>query len=113
MDAILRMPERPPRPLDLSLFGTFGFSRRRIRAAFALRTFRCEWRSESASFRGLTPGKHRFEARAMDRNANIDPHPASFGFNVLRAWYAQPGVLFCAAFSGTIIVCLMVVAVRD
>jgi len=67
----------------------------------------------SASYRGLTSGRHRFEARAMDRNGNIDPHPAAFGFSVLRPWYAQAGFLFSAGFGGTIIVCLGVVAARD
>lgn len=31
----------------------------------------------------------------------------------LRPWYVQPGFLFCAAFGATIIVCLIVVAIRD
>jgi signal transduction histidine kinase/ActR/RegA family two-component response regulator len=87
------------------------------RLLFSYRMDGGEWSpftvNTSGSFRGLKPGKHSFEARAMDRNGNIDPHPAVFGFSVLRAWYAQPGFLFCAGFAGTIIVCLMVVAVRD
>src|ERR1035438_9872389 len=36
-----------------------------------------------------------------------------FGFVVVRPWYAQPGFIFCAGFAGTIIVCLLVLAVRD
>ena len=87
------------------------------RLLFSYRMDGGEWSpftvNTSASYRGLKPGKHNFEARAMDRNGNVDPHPAAFGFSVLRAWYAQPGFLFCVGFGGTIIVCLMVVAVRD
>ncbi|MEW6233864.1 MAG: histidine kinase [Candidatus Omnitrophota bacterium] len=38
----------------------------------------------------LPAGKHRFEVRAMDRNWNIDPHPAVHPFIVLLPWYKEP-----------------------
>ncbi len=49
-----------------------------------------------AVFDKLPGGGHVFEVRAMDRNANIDPHPASFAFTVLAPWYKQTGFLSTA-----------------
>ena len=46
-----------------------------------------------ASFDRLPRGNHVFEARAMDRNGNIDPAPASFRFTVLLPWYQHPGFI--------------------
>ncbi|MFH1743290.1 MAG: two-component regulator propeller domain-containing protein [bacterium] len=43
-----------------------------------------------ASATGLSPGPHRFEVKAIDRNWNIDPTPASFEFTVPLHWYRQP-----------------------
>ena len=45
----------------------------------------------SASFRKLAGGAHRFEVRAMDRNGNVDPHPARLAFTVLVPWYRSTG----------------------
>jgi signal transduction histidine kinase/CheY-like chemotaxis protein/streptogramin lyase len=44
----------------------------------------------SAAFHKLPRGPHLFEARAMDRNGNIDTSPASFAFAVLVPWYRHP-----------------------
>lgn len=38
---------------------------------------------------GLSAGSHVFEVRAMDRNGNIDPTPASWPFTVLLPWYKE------------------------
>ena len=47
-----------------------------------------------ASFRALPAGSHRFEARAMDRNGNVDPHPAAFDLSVPLPWWRETGFLF-------------------
>jgi len=47
--------------------------------------------SQFASFTALHSGGHHFEVRAMDRNGNVDPHPASFQFTVLTPWYNARG----------------------
>jgi signal transduction histidine kinase/CheY-like chemotaxis protein/streptogramin lyase len=47
-----------------------------------------------AGFRGLRAGRHRFEARAMDRNGNIDPNPPVFDLSVPLPWYREAGFLF-------------------
>jgi diguanylate cyclase (GGDEF)-like protein len=47
--------------------------------------------SQFASFTKLSSGRHQFEVRAMDRNGNIDPRPASFLFTVLKPWYNAKG----------------------
>ncbi len=41
------------------------------------------------------------------------PSRAAFGLAVVRPWYVQPVFIFCAGFAGTIIVCLLVMAIRD
>jgi PAS domain S-box-containing protein len=40
-----------------------------------------------ASYTRLPAGPHRFQVRAMDRNWNIDPTPATFEFAVLLPWH--------------------------
>ncbi len=56
-----------------------------------------EWSSFSpqtvVSATGFTAGQHSFEVKAMDRNWNIDPSPASFDFEVLLPWYQQPSFI--------------------
>ena len=47
----------------------------------------------AASYRALSPGAHRLEVRAMDRNGNIEVHPKSISFEVLLPWFRQPGFL--------------------
>ncbi len=49
-----------------------------------------------ALYSDLDSGWHFFEVRAMDRNWNIDPNPASFRFKVLLPWYREPGFLALA-----------------
>jgi signal transduction histidine kinase/CheY-like chemotaxis protein len=48
------------------------------------------------SLQKLSAGKHLFEVRAMDRNWNVDPHPAQFKFKVLLPWYREPLFLILA-----------------
>ena len=55
-----------------------------------------------AAFEKLPHGEHLFEARAMDRNGNIDPSPASFRFAVVLPWYKHP------VFSATVMLALIV-----
>ncbi|MES1258216.1 MAG: EAL domain-containing protein, partial [Acidobacteriota bacterium] len=45
----------------------------------------------SAAFRKVRAGAHRFEVRAMDRNGNVDPRPATLAFTVLVPWYRNAG----------------------
>lgn len=59
--------------------------------------------SPFASFEGLRAGNHRFEVRAMDRNANVDPAPAHFEFTVLLPWYLEKPFLLFAALAAVII----------
>ncbi|HEY6552216.1 MAG TPA: PAS domain-containing protein, partial [Vicinamibacteria bacterium] len=47
--------------------------------------------------RGLVPGQHRLEVRAMDRAGNVDPRGAAVLFRVLLPWYREPAVLALAA----------------
>ncbi|MEW6236402.1 MAG: ATP-binding protein [Candidatus Omnitrophota bacterium] len=59
-----------------------------------------------ASLEGLTPGTHRFEVRAMDRNWNKDPIPATLDFSVVTPWYAQP-MFIVIAISGSFVIVLL------
>jgi diguanylate cyclase (GGDEF)-like protein len=43
-----------------------------------------------AAVKHLSTGRRRFEVRAMDRNGNIDPHPAGFELSVQPPWYGNP-----------------------
>jgi len=52
-----------------------------------------------ANFQTLRAGPHRFSARAMDRNGNIDSHPPVFEFSVLLPWYREAGFLLILGFS--------------
>ncbi len=61
-----------------------------------------------ASFDKLAAGSHLFEVRAMDRNGNVDPTPASFRFTVLLPWHKQPVVLGVAAVALLVIAVLLV-----
>ena len=47
----------------------------------------------------LTPGKHRFEVRAMDQDLNVDPTPATHELRVVRPWWAEPYFLGIVGFS--------------
>ncbi len=67
--------------------------------------------STFTSYKRLPPGRHRFEARAMDRNLNIDPTPASFEFVVLSPWYAQTGFMVIAGLGLATIIGLMLLTV--
>lgn len=46
-----------------------------------------------ASLHELTAGAHQVDVRAMDRNWNIDPTPATLQFRVLLSWYRETGFL--------------------
>jgi signal transduction histidine kinase/ligand-binding sensor domain-containing protein len=57
----------------------------------------------AATFRGVIPGKHQCEARAMDRNGNIDgPDPAAFEFSVIVPWYLERRLLW-TTFGGLVV----------
>ena len=57
-----------------------------------------------ANFRDLPAGTHRFQVHAMDRNGNVDPHPAAFELSVPLPWYREAGFLFILGFGTLTIV---------
>jgi signal transduction histidine kinase len=63
------------------------------RLLFSYRLDEREWSTfqefREISFGELPLGKHYFQVRAMDRNANIDPKPARFEFAVVVPWYRE------------------------
>ncbi|MCE5249062.1 PAS domain S-box protein [bacterium] len=65
----------------------------------------------SASFSGLSAGRHRFEVRSIDRNLNIDSSPAMCEFVVLTPWYRATGFLVIFSLGCTAILSLIVYAV--
>ncbi len=46
-------------------------------------------RETTVVYRNLPAGRHRFEVRAMDRNWNVEPRPASLEFLVVLPWYRE------------------------
>jgi len=58
--------------------------------------------SSRISFSDLPPGKHYFQARAMDRNGNVEPSPARIEFTVMVPWYREAR-LIVIAFAGTVV----------
>ncbi|WP_321471885.1 PAS domain S-box protein [uncultured Paludibaculum sp.] len=59
--------------------------------------------ADAAEFHHLARGQtHRMEVRAVDRNGNVDPAPASLTFTVLLPWYMELGFMaacFVAVFA--------------
>jgi len=62
-------------------------------------------------FTDLPAGKHYFQARAMDRNCNVDPKPAQCEFSIIVPWYKERrlvlisiGALAVAVFFGGVAV---------
>lgn len=49
--------------------------------------------------RGLGPGAHRFEVRAMDRDLNVDSSPALHAFRMVRPWWREPWLIALVALS--------------
>jgi signal transduction histidine kinase/CheY-like chemotaxis protein/ligand-binding sensor domain-containing protein len=62
--------------------------------------------ANSVALSRLASGEHTIEVRAMDRNGNVDPRPASFVFRVLAPWYRQPGFLLLA-FLGSLLISVL------
>ena len=65
---------------------------------------RYQWRMDSGAwspssgrqdftFTELTPGIHRFEVRAVDRDSRVDPEPAAHAFVVESPWWRNPWVM--------------------
>ena len=63
--------------------------------------------SHFVSFNGVRTGAHQFEVRAMDRNGNIEPTPAKYGFSVLLPWYLHTQFLIFAGLAISSIVFLV------
>ncbi len=72
------------------------------RLVFSYRLDEGEWSpyapGNTFRLRGLTQGRHRVEARAMDRNWNVELKPASFGFRVRVPWYRDQRVVWSGLF---------------
>ncbi len=51
----------------------------------------------SVPFLDLPPGQHYFQVRSMDRNGNIDLHPARLEFAVVLPWYRESRSIWIAA----------------
>ena len=87
------------------------------RLLFSYRTDGMSWSpyksGQTANFRHLAAGKHRFEVRAMDRNGNADPVGASFEFSVLAPWYRQGAVLAIILFCVASIASLLILAIHN
>lgn len=78
------------------------------RLLFSYRLDEREWSPfqelREISFAELPVGKHYFQARAMDRNGNIDPKPARLEFVVALPWYRETRLVLILA--GALIVAL-------
>jgi signal transduction histidine kinase len=55
-------------------------------------------------FSDLSAGKHVFQARAMDRNFNIEPEPSRFEFNVVMPWYREPRLVIIVLLGGAAVI---------
>jgi signal transduction histidine kinase/ligand-binding sensor domain-containing protein len=53
--------------------------------------------TDNISFSDLSAGKHYFQVRAMDRNCNVDPKPASLEFVVVLPWYREARLVFISS----------------
>ncbi|MGA2174381.1 MAG: ATP-binding protein [Verrucomicrobiota bacterium] len=51
----------------------------------------------SVTFSDLAPGKHYFQARAMDRAGNVDPDPAHLEFAVVLPWFKESRLVLIAS----------------
>ncbi len=75
----------------------------RDRLLFSHRLDEREWsafsESDEVALSDLAPGKHYFQARAMDRNGNTDANPARLEFIVTVPWYKEAR-LIVIAFAG-------------
>ncbi|MGH9718926.1 MAG: ATP-binding protein [Bryobacteraceae bacterium] len=84
------------------------------RLLFASRLDGGDWSEFSsaatASFQGLKHGPHTFEVRAMDRNGNVGPPSAPFGFRVVLPWYRESGFFVIAGASLSAIAVLLFLA---
>ncbi len=60
------------------------------------------------TFHSMSPGKHTFSVRAIDRNMNIEPVPGRLDFTVLKPWYKQTLFLLIAS-TGLFLILLSVI----
>jgi signal transduction histidine kinase len=52
--------------------------------------------ASGTQLRNVTPGKHRIEVRALDRNWNFELRPATLDFQVIVPWYRETRILAVA-----------------
>lgn len=71
------------------------------RLLYSFRLDEREWSpfqdATEVTFTDLSIGKHYFQVRAMDRNANIDPQPARLEFSVVVPWYRETRLVWILA----------------
>jgi signal transduction histidine kinase/CheY-like chemotaxis protein len=65
-----------------------------------------------ASLTELAAGVHRIDVRAMDRNWNIDPTPATWDVHVLLPWYRETGFI-AVGLAGALALCAVVALVAS
>jgi signal transduction histidine kinase/CheY-like chemotaxis protein/ligand-binding sensor domain-containing protein len=82
------------------------------RLLFSYRIGGAEWSpfdpSSEIELHHLTPGRHRIDVRAMDRQGNVEQTPDSFEFTMVPPWYRQNGFFALALGAGVAILALMV-----
>lgn len=73
------------------------------RLLFSHRLDEREWspfqEAREVMFNDLPVGKHYFQVRAMDRNANLDPKPARLEFAVIGPWYRETRLVVVLTFA--------------
>ncbi len=95
-----RIPEG--RTISLSFSGQDKWKQTpRIRLLFSYRLDERDWSpfvpENVIPFVDLPAGKHYFQARAMDRNCNIDSRPARVEFAVILPWYKESRLVAIAS----------------
>ena len=73
----------------------------RARHLFSYRLDERDWtpflEQNIIAFTELAPGKHYFQVRAMDRNANVETKPAHLEFAIVVPWYRESRSLWIAS----------------
>jgi signal transduction histidine kinase len=78
----------------------------RFRLLYSYRIDEQDWSPEqdqtALTLSELSPGKHYFQVRTIDRNCNVDPRPARIEFSVVLPWYKEMRLLLIAGAGGLV-----------